>query len=218
MTKDEARKILFTLAAAYPMAYQKMSQNTSQETIILWSSIFEKVPYEVVGKAVQQYIATNASHFPPSPGEINQIIAKVHYNPIDPGDAWQQVLRALMDAGSYPQKAFDALPAPVQRAVGSAATLKQWAMTPTAELESFTKQRFVNQLKDQTTAEVTANIVEPRRTLEAKAQAALPEEKKPPADNFNPADHRPKGLMDTVPSTITNNPRIKKIFESWGVM
>lgn len=218
MTDQEARKILFTLAAAYPMAYQKMSKEMSKETVTLWASIFAKTPYDVVGKAVRQYIATNASHFPPSSGEINQIIAKEHYKPINPSDAWQLVLKALMDAGSYPQKAFDALPAPIQRAVGSAATLKQWAMTPTAELESFTKQRFVNQLKDQTTAEVQANIVDPERALESKAPAALPEEKKPPADNFDPAAHRPKGLTDTMPPAITNNPKIKKIFESWGVM
>lgn len=216
MTDQEARKILFTLAAAYPMAYQKMSKEMSRETVTLWATIFVKTPYAVVGKAVQQYIATNASHFPPSPGEINQIIAKEHYKPIDTSDAWQQVLRALSNAGSYPQKAFDTLPAPIQRAVGSAATLKQWAMTPTAELESFTKQRFVSQLKDQTTAEVQANIVDPERTLESKAPAALPEEKKPQADDFNPADHRPKGLTDSVPGAITNNPKIKKIFENWG--
>lgn len=215
MNKQDTARIMKMIKAAYP----NFDKNGSEEDIAnLWAWRFKNVAVNVVFEAVGEYIDTDMSGFAPSVGQIKQIIANKAYKPIAPGDAWQQVLRALMDAGSYPQKAFDALPAPVQRAVGSAATLKQWAMTPTAELESFTKQRFVNQLKDQTTAEVTANIVEPRRTLEAKVQAALPEEKKPPADNFNPADHRPKGLTDTVPSTITNNPRIKKIFESWGVM
>lgn len=215
MNKQDTARIMKMIKAAYP----NFDKNGSEEDIAsLWAWRFKDVDVKTVFDAVGEYIDTDMSGFAPSVGQIKQIIANKAYKPIDPNDAWQQVLRALRDAGSYPQKAFDALPAPVQRAVGSAATLKQWAMTPTAELENFTKQRFVSQLKDQTTAEVTANIVEPRRTLEAKVQAALPEEKKPPADNFNPADHRPKGLTDTVPSTITNNPRIKKIFESWGVM
>lgn len=215
MNEQDTARIMKMIKAAYP----NFDKNGSEEDITnLWTWRFKDVDVKTVFDAVGEYIDTDMSGFAPSVGQIKQIIAKDHYKPIDPSDAWQQVLRALGDAGSYPQKAFDTLPAPIQRAVGSAATLKQWAMTPTAELESFTKQRFVSQLKDQTTVEVTANIMDPRRTLEAQAQAALPEEKKPPVDNFNPADHRPKGVTDTVPSAITNNPRIKKIFESWGVM
>lgn len=215
MNKQDNARIMKMIKAAYP----NFDKNGSEEDIAnLWAWRFKNVDVNAVFEAVGEYIDTDMSGFAPSVGQIKQIIASKAYKPIDPSDAWQQVLRALSDAGSYPQKAFDALPAPIQRAVGSAATLKQWAMTPTSELESFTKQRFVSQLKDQTTAEVQANIVDPGRTLESKAPAALPEEKKPQADDFNPADHRPKGLIDSVPGTITNNPKIKKIFESWGVM
>jgi hypothetical protein len=215
MNKQDTARIMKMMKAAYP----NFDKNGSEEDIAnLWAWRFKDVDAKAVFEAVGEYIDTDMSGFAPSVGQIKQIIANKAYKPIDPSDAWQQVLRALSNAGSYPQKAFDALPAPVQRAVGSAATLKQWAMTPTAELESFTKQRFVGQLKDQTTAEVQANIVDPSRTLEAKAPAALPEEKKPPTDNFDPAAHRPKGLTDTMPPAITNNPKIKKIFESWGVM
>lgn len=215
MNKQDNARIMKMIKAAYP----NFDKNGNEEDIAnLWAWRFKNVDVNAVFEAVGEYIDTDMSGFAPSVGQIKQIIASKAYKPIDPSDAWQLVLKALMDAGSYPQKAFDGLPAPVQRAVGSAATLKQWAMTPTAELESFTKQRFVNQLKDQTTVEVQANIVDPERALERKAPAALPEEKKPQADDFNPADHRPKGLIDSVPGAITNNPKIKKIFESWGVM
>ena len=155
-------------------AYPNFDKNGSEEDIAsLWAWRFKDVDVKTVFDAVGEYIDTDMSGFAPSVGQIKQIIANKAYKPIDPSDAWQQVLRALRDAGSYPQKAFDALPAPIQRAVGSAATLKQWAMTPTAELESFTKQRFVNLLKDQTTAEVQANIVNPGHTLAETAQAVL---------------------------------------------
>jgi hypothetical protein len=215
MNKQDTARIMKMIKAAYP----NFDKNGNEEDIAnLWAWRFKNVDVNAVFEAVGEYIDTDMSGFAPSVGQIKQIIANKAYKPIDPSDAWQQVLKALMDAGSYPQKAFDKLPAPVQRAVGSAATLRQWAMAPTSELESFTKQRFVNQLKDQTTAEVQANIVDPERALESKAQPALPEEKKPQADDFNPADHRPKDLIDSVPGAITKNPKIKKIFESWGVM
>ena len=172
MNKQDTARIMKMIKAAYP----NFDKNGSEEDIAnLWVWRFKNVDVNVVFEAVGEYIDTDMSGFAPSVGQIKQIIANKAYKPIDPGDAWQQVMRALSDAGSYPQKAFDALPAPIQRAVGSATTLKQWAMTPTAELESFTKQRFVNQLKDQTTAEVQANIVDPGRTLAGETQAALME-------------------------------------------
>lgn len=128
MTRDEAIKIQMIIQAAYPN-YKSPDKSI---TVNLWASMFKNEPYEVVEKAIYDYI-NQCNAFAPSIGQIKQIIY-ADSNALSEGEAWALVLKAMQRSGYYAEEEFAKLPEAIQKAVGSPSALKEIAIDENANI------------------------------------------------------------------------------------
>ncbi|MDP3447883.1 MAG: replicative helicase loader/inhibitor [Eubacteriales bacterium] len=128
MDKVECMKILAILRIAYPGFYKATSAKDHSDTVVLWATMFPDDPFELVSAAVKTFIASDEKGFPPHIGAIKAAIAKLTQpDALTEAEAWN-IVRGKMSC--YATRAdFLSLPPVIQRAVGSASQLCQWAMT-----------------------------------------------------------------------------------------
>jgi len=121
-------KILAVLRIAYPGFYKGMNAKDHSDTVVLWATMFPDDPFELVSAAVKTFIASDEKGFPPHIGAIKAAIAKLMQpDALTEAEAWN-IVRGKMSC--YATRAdFLSLPTVIQRAVGSASQLCQWAMT-----------------------------------------------------------------------------------------
>ena len=128
MDKLESAKILTILRIAYPSFYKGVSEKDHGDTVFLWATMFKDDAFELVSAAVKTFIASDEKGFPPHIGAIKAAIAKLTQpEALTEVEAWN-IVRGKMSY--YATRAdFLALPPVIQRAVGSASQLCQWAMS-----------------------------------------------------------------------------------------
>lgn len=141
MTRDETKELLMMIRAVYPNFNVKTEEMTP--TINAWHMMLEEYPKEAVTGALQIYVKTNNTGFAPS---VSQLIASL-YAPkandhLSEGEAWALVKRAIQDGNYHSEERFDALPPLVQRAVGNANMIQQWAQTDSDEVNTVVMSNF----------------------------------------------------------------------------
>lgn len=116
------------LRIAYPSFYKGVSEKDHADTVFLWATMFKDDTYGLVSAAVKTFIASDEKGFPPHIGAIKATIAKLTQpDALTEVEAWN-IVRGKMSC--YATRAdFLSLPPMIQRAVGSASQLCQWAMT-----------------------------------------------------------------------------------------
>ncbi|MGN0193857.1 MAG: replicative helicase loader/inhibitor, partial [Pseudoramibacter sp.] len=147
MTKQGAARIMKMLKAAYP----NFDNNANPADVMdMWLWRFKTTPFEVVFEAVGEYI--DGDHeFAPTVGQIKQIIRDK--NPgMTAAEGWQEIERALKNAGRDSKAEFDKLSPAVRAYVKSPATLKYLATTPysAGEYEAY-QERFFKYFKGDAT-------------------------------------------------------------------
>lgn len=127
MDKSEATKILSILRIAYPSFYRGMSGKDTDDTVVLWATLFRDDTFELVSAAVKTFIVSDEKGFPPHIGAIKAAIAKLTQpDALTEAEAWN-IVRGKMSCYATHSDFLD-LPPVIQRAVGSASQLCQWAM------------------------------------------------------------------------------------------
>lgn len=126
MTRDDAKKILMAIQAAYPNF--KVPDKTI--TINTWYSVLNEYEYEIVSAALNVYIRSDTSGFSPSPG---QIIDKIQFlfpqgEEINETEAWYRILKAMRNSGYHAEEEFNKLPPILQKTVASPRQLREWAI------------------------------------------------------------------------------------------
>lgn len=113
MNQTEFDMIRAAIKAAWP-GYMVMNDKYS---IRFWYSMLGHLELNVAENAIQQLAAT--SKYPPQISDILQKAAEMNGAVLeDPGEAWQLVMSAVRNYGSYrPQEAKDSLPPVVREAV-----------------------------------------------------------------------------------------------------
>ena len=113
MNQTEFDMIRAAIKAAWP-GYMVMNDKYS---IRFWYSMLGHLNFKVAENAVQQLAAT--SKYPPQISDILQKAAEMDGDVIDdPGVAWQLVMKAVRNYGSYrPKEAKESLPPVVREAV-----------------------------------------------------------------------------------------------------
>lgn len=128
MNKQETIQILSLLKTAFPNAYKGMPAATLENTVDLWNKMFEKDSFETVSKAVYSLIATRESGWSPAIGEVKAEISKLKVTDLPSEDeAWLSVRKAVRNGLYNSEKEFKKLHPAVQKAVGGAWQLKEWA-------------------------------------------------------------------------------------------
>lgn len=128
MDKPETMRILAILRVAYPNFYRAMGADDYRDTVMLWCDLFKDDPFALVSAAVKTFLATDEKGYPPHIGAIKAAMSNLaRPAALTEAEAWN-VVRGKMSC--YATHAdFLSLPPVLQRAVGSASQLCQWAMS-----------------------------------------------------------------------------------------
>ena len=125
MTRDETKKLLMIIQAAYPN-FNPPDKNIAVDT---WYLMLKDYSYAQVEAAVSAYIRTDTKGFPPS---IGQIVEKLQIlfggTEINEMAAWGMVLKAIRNSGYHAEEEFAKLPDVIQKTIGGPSQLKEWAL------------------------------------------------------------------------------------------
>lgn len=140
MTKSQAGDLVAYMLVAFPNF--KPDVPTSM-IIDMWAVQFADCPYDVVLQALNDFIRTDTKNFAPSIGQIiNAISAQTHKDDLTDAEAWVLVTKAAEKATYYAEEEFNRLPKLVQKAVGSAHALKEYALMDIDEFQTVQKSLF----------------------------------------------------------------------------
>lgn len=142
MTLPETVKLLAVIAEAYP---KFMEGRNIETTATLWQKIFAEDQYREVEGALFAFISTDEKGFPPAPGALRAQLNKLRKpeGETTESEAWALVQKATRNSNYNADKEFAALPEDVRRCVGSAATLREWAVMDTETLNSVVASNFM---------------------------------------------------------------------------
>lgn len=127
MTRDDTKQILAVIDATYP----NFKVENPTETINAWHFFLADYDYNKIAIALKAYVATSGSGFAPSAAELIDMANKSYqYNIETEQGAWDMVSKALRNSAYNSREEFEKLPPLVQKAVGSPAQLREWALDP----------------------------------------------------------------------------------------
>ena len=148
MTYEETLAIMSVLKAAYPNFYRDMKRSEAEGIVSLWSSMFQDEPAALVGAAVKAHIASDAKGFPPHIGAIKEAIGKLQRPKVmTEQEAWNLVKSATRNGLYGSKEEFEKLPPMLQKLVGSASQLREWAMMDSETLNSVVSSNFQRSYK-----------------------------------------------------------------------
>lgn len=125
MTDKETRKIIAVLMVAYPN-YKPINIDF---TVSVWTDMLSDYSYSEVDMAIKAYISTDTSGFAPAIGQVIEKIKSITTpQQMTDAEAWSLVRKAISDSSYNATDKFNELPITCQRAVGSPAQLRMWAL------------------------------------------------------------------------------------------
>lgn len=146
------------------------------DAIMVWYSLLKDFSYEDTSRAIQEVMRT--SKFKPT---IADIIERIHANVTDEVmtemEAWSLVRKAVSRSIYGSAEEFEKLPLTCQKAVGSAANLRELAMMDEATVESVEQSHFVKSYRaitERTQREEKAALpqhIQNLQRLQSKAEA-----------------------------------------------
>ena len=169
-------KILAILRVAYPNFQKAMRAEDYRDTVILWCDMFKDESFTLVSAAVKTFIAADTKGFPPHIGAIKAAISKLTLpDALTEAEAWN-IVRGKMSCYATRADFFSLTPV-IQRAVGSASQLCQWAMADIESL-SVTQSNFMRSYRaaleaEQQRAKIPKDVL---ALMERRKQAMLPDQ------------------------------------------
>ena len=144
MLTEDAARVVGILQMVYPDSFRNKSDDELKAYIILFGEMFEADPTENVLRAIKAIIVTDASRFMPPIGLIKQKLwEQSHQDIMTEQKAWSLVQKALCNSLYNSKTEFDKLPSSVQKTVGSASQLRDWACMSTEVVESVVASNFM---------------------------------------------------------------------------
>ncbi len=126
MTRDESKKLLMVIQAAYP----NFKPENKSVTVDTWWIMLSDYTYGQVESAIKAFIRTDTKGYAPS---IGQIIEKLQLlfgdTEINEMAAWGMVLKAIRNSSYHAEEEFAKLPPVIQRTIGDPNQLREWALT-----------------------------------------------------------------------------------------
>lgn len=143
MNKTETAKIISILQINYPDNFRGKSEAAIEATVNLWARAFADDAYAVVSAAVMSHIVSDTNRFMPPVGIIKAKIAEMlKPDEMTEQEAWGLVAKALRNSTYGADEEYAKLPPAVQRAVGGASQLRDWAMMDTETVQSVVASNF----------------------------------------------------------------------------
>lgn len=144
MTRQETMAIMAILREAYPMYYKDKSKEELTASVNLWASLFEEDDPRLVQAAIKAHIVSDTKGFPPVIGQIKSQIQKLS-TPEEMGEteAWAIVSRAIGNGFYGSVEEFEKMPPVIQKSVGSARQLQEWAQMDASDVQTVVASNFM---------------------------------------------------------------------------
>lgn len=144
MTREEVAKIITIVTATYPNHFAGYSKERLNNLVNAWLMVLEDYTYQEVNIGLKVYLSTDSKGFPPSPGQIVDSIQKARPDTeLTAMEAWQYATKALRNGLYNAENEYNKLPPMVQKAVGSPATLREWALMDSNTVHSVEQSHFI---------------------------------------------------------------------------
>jgi hypothetical protein len=175
MTREETKSILAILKIGYPNFYKDLKKPDADQTIDLWSTMFQSDSAKTVIEAVKSLMCT--LKFPPTIADVKEKISFiVQPTAVTEMEAWGHIQRAIQDSNYHAQERFDSLPPLIQKIVGSPNQLREWALMESDVVNSVIQSNFMRSYKAKVSAEKeytalpqsTKIMIEGKKLLELK--------------------------------------------------
>lgn len=143
MNTAEAAMILAVLRVSYPHSFKNFSAEDVSAAVALWAEMFSGESYEAVSAAVKTMIATRQEGYSPTIGEVKEYLRNLRKpEELNESAAWALVVKACENGYYGYKKEFEKLPPMVQKAVGHAEQLREWAQMDTSTFQSVVGSNF----------------------------------------------------------------------------
>ena len=147
MTREDTKKLLTLMQAEYPNSFAKLNELGMKMKVDLWASEFKDDPFESVYAALRMYMETGAE-FAPNIGQIRKRMRmQQEQDELSEGEAWALVSKACANGSYGYMKEFGKLPPIVQKAVGRAEQLKEWAAMDETTVQSVVASNFMKSFR-----------------------------------------------------------------------
>lgn len=143
MTVQETSKIIYTIRATYPQAYQGYGKKDFDNLLLAWSGVLEDYPYEQVSAGLKVYLSSDTKGFPPSPGQVIDCIVKLtQTDEMTVDEAWGCVAKAISNGIYHAQEEWEKLPEICKKVYPSAGMLHELSQMPSEKVHSVEKSHF----------------------------------------------------------------------------
>jgi len=150
MTREETQAILAVLKAGYPNFYKDLKAADADRIIDLWAGIFKSDSALIVTEAVKSLMCT--LKYPPAIADVKEKINMITQpEQLTEMEAWQIVRGAISYYGA--RENFERLPPIIQKVVGGASQLRDWAVMEAETVDSVIQSNFMRSYKARTTQE-----------------------------------------------------------------
>jgi len=144
MTRDETKQLIRVIASIYP---NWKPQNIS-DTVDAWAWALEEFNFKDIQMALKVFQRTSGSAFAPSTAELIAMINKPkELSQLSESEAWAKVRVAIRNGIYGAEDEYRKLPPEIQKAVGGAPMIRQWAMVDSDELDTVISSNFMRSYK-----------------------------------------------------------------------
>ncbi|MEY2669755.1 MAG: hypothetical protein RLZZ577_71 [Bacteroidota bacterium] len=134
MDKVETLAILNVIKISYPYFYKDLKDSEAENMLNVWAMMFENDNARIVVEAVKAVITS--SKYPPNIADIKEKITLLTKDEgLTEMEAWGIVYKAICSSGYNSIENFEKLPVTLQKIIGSAKQLKEWAITENLNIQ-----------------------------------------------------------------------------------
>lgn len=204
MDQGETSVILGYLENVYQSFYRGASEKDKFTAINIWQEQFADDPAMEVYAAVKSLVATRTVGYPPVIGEVKEELQKLRQpKRMTEQEAWAIASKAAETCDlNYPQAAFYELPPDIQRAIGSPAILRSWALSEAKTFQTVIASNFMRswrivQQREWEMAKLPGDV---KAMIEGMKQPELlPGEYEPPTEGeFNSLRNRAVAMLEKM--------------------
>lgn len=127
------------LVKAMKAVYSEPKFIPDKDAFDVWYNLLKDLDYDMASTSIQKYMMTNK--FPPSIADIREQVYDIEYskeNELHEITAWTTVLKAIRNSSYNSEEEFSKLPIVLQKTVGDASQLREWAIMEDIDGKSMT--------------------------------------------------------------------------------
>lgn len=132
MTKKETAQLVAVIKKVFPNSYKDLTQKDWFDLVDTWYWLLAEYDINTATIALKTWLSSNTSAFPPTPGMILDVIAKLQSATGDnsmimsESEAWESIYKAICNSSYHSKEEYEKLPQILQKVVGSPQALQSW--------------------------------------------------------------------------------------------